>query len=106
MNLFEERIEHGVNILAAAKGESGGMSMAVDGAVVVEVVHFRNPPGGTPADEFLFDGGAVGMVADDAFAAVAVEIRFGEGFENFGRHVGSSFIQLSAFPFWDAVRGR
>ena len=47
--------------------------MAVDGAIVVELVVLRELPGSAPVDEFLFDGFAFGVVADDAAAAVAFE---------------------------------
>jgi hypothetical protein len=42
-------------------------------AVVGELVVLSELPGGAPMDEFLFDGFAFGVVADDAAAAVAFE---------------------------------
>jgi len=45
----------------------------VDGAIVAELVVVSEPRGGAPVDEFLFDGIAFGVVADDAAAAVAFE---------------------------------
>jgi hypothetical protein len=47
--------------------------VAVDGAVVAELVIVSEPRGGTPVDKFLFDGIAFGVVADDAAAAVSFE---------------------------------
>ena len=47
--------------------------MAVDGAIVGELVVLGELPGGTPVDKLLFDGFAFGVVTDDAAAAVAFE---------------------------------
>jgi hypothetical protein len=45
----------------------------VDGAIVGKIVVLSELPRGAPVEEFFFDGFAFGMVADDAFAAVALE---------------------------------
>jgi len=47
--------------------------VAVDGAIVAELVVVSEPRGGAPVDEFLFDVFAFGVVADDAAAAVSFE---------------------------------
>ena len=70
---FDEGVEGGVQTFAALQEQAGGAGVAVDGAVVVELVVLRELPGGAPVDEFLFDGFAFGVVADDAAAAVAFE---------------------------------
>ena len=70
---FDEGIEGGVQTFAALEEQAGGAGVAVDGAIVVELVVLREFPGGAPVDEFLFDGFAFGVVADDAAAAVAFE---------------------------------
>ena len=58
---------------AALEEEAGGAGVAVDGAIVVEIVVLRELPGGAPVDKFLFDGFAFGVVTDDAAAAVSFE---------------------------------
>ena len=58
---------------AALEEKAGGAGVAVDGAVVAKLVVVSEPRGGAPVDEFLFDGFAFGVVADDAAAAVSFE---------------------------------
>jgi hypothetical protein len=70
---FDEGVEGGVQTFAALEEQTGGAGVAVDGAVVGEFVVLRELPGGAPVDEFLFDGFAFGVVADDAAAAVPFE---------------------------------
>jgi hypothetical protein len=53
--------------------KAGGAGVAVYGAIVAELVVVSEPRGGAPVDEFLFDGFAFGVVADDAAAAVSFE---------------------------------
>ena len=57
----------------ALEEQAGGAGVAVDGAIVGELVVLRELPGSAPVDEFFLDGFAFGMVADDAAAAVAFE---------------------------------
>ena len=73
INGFDEGVEGGVQTFAALEEKAGGAGVAVDGAVVGELVVVSEPRGGAPVDEFLYDGFAFGMVADDAAAAVAFE---------------------------------
>ena len=73
VNGFDEGVEGGVQTFAALEEKAGGAGVAVDGAIVGELVVVSEPRGGAPVDEFLFDGFAIGMVADDAAAAVAFE---------------------------------
>src|SRR6202007_539920 len=73
VNGFDEGVEGGVQTFAALEEKAGGAGVAVDGAVVIEFVVLRELPGGAPMDEFLFDGFAFGVVADDTAAAVAFE---------------------------------
>ena len=70
---FDEGVEGGVQTFAALEEQAGGAGVAVDGAIVGELVVLRELPGSAPVDEFLFDGFAFGVVADDAAAAVAFE---------------------------------
>ena len=70
---FDEGVEGGVQTFAALEEQAGGAGVAVDGAIVGKLVVLRELPGGAPVDEFLFDGFAFGMVADNAAAAVSFE---------------------------------
>jgi hypothetical protein len=70
---FDEGVEGRVQTFAALEEQAGGAGVAVDGAVVGELVVLSELPGGAPVDEFLFDGFAFGVVADDAAAAVSFE---------------------------------
>ena len=70
---FDEGVEGGVQTFAALEEQADGAGVAVDGAVVGELVVLSELPGCAPVDEFLFDSFAFGMVADDAAAAVAFE---------------------------------
>src|SRR5580704_13929256 len=70
---FDEGVEGGVQTFAALEEKAGGAGVAVDGAIVAELVVVSEPRGGAPVDEFLFDGIAFGVVADDAAAAVSFE---------------------------------
>jgi len=73
VNGFDEGVESGVQTFAALEEKAGGASVAVDGAVVAELVVVSEPRGGAPVDEFFFDVFAFGVVADDAAAAVSFE---------------------------------
>lgn len=70
-DLFEDFFDHPAEVFAAADIESGGASVAVDDGFAVQTVGFFNPGGSVPVDEIVFDGLALGMIADLAFAAVA-----------------------------------
>src|SRR5579862_6043477 len=70
---FDEGVEGGVETFAALEEKAGGAGVAVDGAIVAELVVVSEPRGGAPVDEFLFDGFAFGVVADYAAAAVSFE---------------------------------
>ena len=70
---FDEGVEGGVQTFAALEEKAGGAGVAVDGAVVGKLVVPRELPGGSPVNEFLFDGFAFGVVADDAATAVPFE---------------------------------
>jgi hypothetical protein len=73
VNGFDEGVEGGVQTFAALEEKAGGAGVAVDGAIVGELVVVSEPRGGAPVDEFFFDGFAFGVVADDAAAAVSFE---------------------------------
>ena len=73
VDCFDEGVEGGVQIFAAFQENAGRAGVPVDGAVVGDVVVLGELPGGAPVEEFFFDGFALGMVADDAFAAMPFE---------------------------------
>lgn len=70
---FDEGVEGGVQTFAALEKQADGAGVAVDGAIVGELVVLGELPGGAPVDEFLFDSFAFRVVADDAAAAVSFE---------------------------------
>ena len=61
------------DIQTTALEESGGVGVAVDGAVTFELVDVDNFVRFAPVDEVFFDFLAAGMLADLAFALVIVE---------------------------------
>jgi hypothetical protein len=63
---FDEGVEGGVQTFAALEEQAGGAGVAIDGAIVVELVVLRELPGGAPVNEFFLDRFALGVVADDA----------------------------------------
>ena len=73
--IFNEMGDGGAEVQHTAFPEPGGVSMAVDGAEVFEVVVGSNAGAVVPVKEVEFDVFAVFMVADCAFAGVAVERR-------------------------------
>ena len=73
VNGFDEGVESGVQTFAALEEEAGSAGVAVDGAIVAELVVVSESRGGAPVDEFFFDGFAFGMVANNAAPAVAFE---------------------------------
>jgi hypothetical protein len=72
VNIFDKEFGGEAEILAAALVEASGARVAIDGAVIGESVLFANQFGVAPIDEILFEVGAPGVVADGAFALVAV----------------------------------
>ncbi|HEV2488951.1 MAG TPA: hypothetical protein VGT03_04020 [Candidatus Acidoferrales bacterium] len=69
-----ENVFDGEEVIAAAPVvEAGGMSVAIEDAAIVEIEIAGDVVGAAPMDEGFFDGFEIGMMADGAFAAVAVE---------------------------------
>jgi len=99
VGVFEDRFDDAAEILAAEFVESGGAGVAVDGLAIPEVVGAADVIGADPVDVIAFEGGAIGMVADEAFAGVAFGVGLGFGrrgtFEGLigGRH-------LRGLRFW------
>jgi hypothetical protein len=59
-------------VFAASFDKAEGSGVAVDGAGVGDIVLFGEVPDVAPVDKFFLDLFAVGMLADDAFALVAL----------------------------------
>ena len=74
INLLDDGIEHRVGILAAAGGEAGGMSVAVDRGVVSQAVFLHDLAGVTPDEVIGFDFFAARVAADTALTGVAEEV--------------------------------
>ncbi|HSY59127.1 MAG TPA: hypothetical protein VK795_06175 [Terriglobales bacterium] len=94
-SFFEKDVENGMKIFAASERESGGVGMAIHGAILAELVVARDIPGAAPVNEFFFDGSAVGMAADDAFTAMVVEVLLRQRLTDFVSHF--QFILFSVF---------
>lgn len=74
--VFEDEIEDGAKIFAALGVESGGASVTINRRAVEAMVGAELDADGAravPSDEELFDGFAVRVIADLAFAAVVFE---------------------------------
>ena len=80
VGVFEDGFDYAAEILAAAFVEARGAGVTVDGLAIPEIVGAADVIGACPVDVIAFEGGAIGMMADEAFAGVA----FGVGF-CFGR---------------------
>lgn len=76
-DVCEKMIEDGAKIFGAPSVESGGASVAIDGGPVERMANGKFAVNGlraVPVDEEFLDGCAVRMIADFAFAAVALGI--------------------------------
>jgi hypothetical protein len=73
VGLFDEWLQREPDHLPAALEESEGAGVAIDGRGAREVVIFRDVFRAVPAEKFFFDGLAIGMLADGAFAFVITE---------------------------------
>lgn len=71
--VLEDQAEAVAELVGTLLEEAEGVSVAVDAAAMAEVEFFSDFGGADPAEEVVFDGFAVGMLADDAADAVVVE---------------------------------
>ena len=62
-----------MEVFAAGLKKARGAGVAVDGAVVGDLVFLGDPDDAVPVEEFFFDGVAVGVRADGALAGVTFE---------------------------------
>ena len=85
-SVFEDGLEGFAEIAAAQEIEAQSASVTVEGFVIAETIFGEQGVAADPVDEILFDIGAVGMMADGAFAGVALGIeRVGGGVDQAGR---------------------
>lgn len=75
---FSEPFEDPIDLALAALEESSGVGVAVNRGAVGEAIFDGGFAGVTPVKEIALDGIAVGMAADAAKAAVAVEAAYRE----------------------------
>lgn len=76
--ILEKMVEDGTKIFRAAGVESGGAGVSIDGGPVEDMTNGEFAANGlraVPVDEKFLDGFAIGMIANLALAAVALEIR-------------------------------
>ena len=74
VHMFEERLERDANRLAATCEQSGGVGVAVNRGVIREAELFGDVDRMAPVKEIVFDGVAVGMSANGAFARMALQV--------------------------------
>ena len=79
VGVFEDGLDYAAEILAAEFVEAGGAGVTVDGLAIPEVVGAADVIGADPVDEIAFESGAIGMMADETFAGVALGVGFGFG---------------------------
>lgn len=89
IGMLDEKFGGEAQVLTAALVETQGARVAIDGVVIREIVILLNQVGAAPTDEGLFQVCAVGVMADGAFARVALKLR------QSGRLVG---MRASGFP--------
>jgi hypothetical protein len=73
IGMFDEEFGGVAQVSAAAFVKTLGARVAIDGVVIREFVVLLDQVGVAPTNEVLFDVGAVGVMADGAFAGVAFE---------------------------------
>lgn len=79
VGVFEDGFDDAAKILAAKFVEAGGAGVAVNGLAIPEIVGAADVIGADPVDVIAFEGGAIGVAADEAFAGVAFGIGIGFG---------------------------
>ena len=95
VGVFEDGFDYAAEFLAAKLVEAGGAGVAVNGLAIPEVVGAADVIGADPVDVIAFESGAIGMMADEAFAGVAFGIGFGFGKRDpFERLIGSRSLRF------------
>jgi hypothetical protein len=77
VGVLDDEVGGAAQVFAALLPAAGGACVAIDGAEIVQTVLLADEVNITPVEEMLFDADAIGMVADDAFAGVALVRREG-----------------------------
>lgn len=70
IGMFDQKFGGKAQIPAAAFVKTVGVRVAIDGVVIREFILLLNQVGVAPTEEVLLDIGAVGVMADGAFAGV------------------------------------
>jgi hypothetical protein len=109
VGFFDEKFEGAADVLAAAIKEARGTRVTVDDPSFEEVKFLGDVNGMLPAEKFLVDFVAIGMLADLAFAGMAFEgsefargDASGDGCGGAGKPAGASF----EFASWCCGRRR
>ena len=72
VGVLDDEVGGEAQVFAALLHESGGACVAIDGAKIAQAILLADEIHVAPVEKMLFDADAVGMVADDAFARVAL----------------------------------
>ena len=102
IGMFDQKFGGKAQIPAAAFVKTLGVRVAIDGVVIREFILLLNQVGVAPTEEVLFDIGAVGVMADGAFAGVAL------GSREFRRSVAvgaGGFLGVEVESFGDEFGG-
>jgi hypothetical protein len=70
---FDQAFQSRPEVAAAAVPKADGVSVAVDGASIAELVLFSDIAGAAPVKELLLDVSAITVAADDAVGLVMVQ---------------------------------
>ncbi len=100
--MLDDVVECGKEVFAALVEEVGGIGVAVEGGAGGEFEVGDDAIGGFPVEEGGFDFGAVGVVADGAFAGVEVVLDAG-GWRVDAGFGGALFARLGGW--WLLRRG-
>jgi hypothetical protein len=98
--MLDEELGGEAQILATAFVKTLGAGVAIDGVVIREIVIVLNQVGIAPTDEGRFYVGTVGLMANGAFARVAIESGRTEIFVAVG---AGGFVGVAVEGFGDKV---
>ena len=73
VDVFENAFGDAAKIAAAAGDEAEGLGVTVEAGEIRQEIFAADAVRVAPADEFVVDGCAIGVIADEAFASVAAE---------------------------------
>ena len=81
IGVLEDGLECDAEIAAAENVEAESLDVAVERFVIVELIFADDGVRADPVDEIVFDGVAIGMIANRTFAGVAFGIGRGVGID-------------------------